>query len=115
MMRRRELITLAGGAAVTWSLSALAQQRAMPVIGLLSSRSLDDSRHMMAAFVQGLREQGYVEHQNVKIETLFAEGHYDRRRCSRVPTRSSSEVTRPARRRAIGSALCRSSSRLQRI
>ena len=68
MMRRRELITLAGGAAATWPLSALAQQQAMPVIGLLSSRSLDDSRHMMAAFGQGLREQGFVEQQNVTIE-----------------------------------------------
>jgi putative tryptophan/tyrosine transport system substrate-binding protein len=76
-MRRREFITLLGGAAA-WPLAASAQQPAIPVIGLLSGRSLNDSKPMMAAFRQGLIEQGFVERQNVAIEYRWAEGHYDR-------------------------------------
>jgi putative tryptophan/tyrosine transport system substrate-binding protein len=77
-MRRREFIALIGGTAAAWPLAARAQQPAMPVIGLLSGRSLNDSKPMMAAFRQGLLEQGFVERQNVAIEYRWAEGHYDR-------------------------------------
>ena len=78
MILRRELITLLGGVAITWPLAARAQPKAMPVIGYLSQRSPTDSASIVAAFRQGLKEEGYVEGQNVAIESRFAEGQIDR-------------------------------------
>jgi putative tryptophan/tyrosine transport system substrate-binding protein len=75
---RREFITLLGGAATTWPLTARAQQPTMPVIGVLSGRSLDDSKEFVAAFGQGLNEAGFFEHRNVAIEYRWAENHVDR-------------------------------------
>src|ERR1051325_9003972 len=77
-MRRRELIFLLGGVAVTWPVRSGAQQKAMPVIGVLSTASLGQFAPFMVAFRQGLSEAGYVEGQNVAIEYRGAEGHYDR-------------------------------------
>jgi putative ABC transport system substrate-binding protein len=67
-MRRREFITLLGGGAVGWPLAARAQQPAIPLIGFLSSRALNDSRHLVDAFRTGLQATGYIEGQNVTVE-----------------------------------------------
>src|SRR5262245_37864521 len=77
-LRRRDLITLLGGAAVAWPLAARAQQPAMPVIGFLSSRSPAESSAVVAAVRQGRREAGFVEGQNLAIAFRWAEGRYER-------------------------------------
>jgi putative tryptophan/tyrosine transport system substrate-binding protein len=76
-MRRRQFITLLGGAAAAWPIAARAQQPAMPVIGYLSVRTLKAERLLLAAFRQGLGAGGFVEDQNVSFEYRFADGHYE--------------------------------------
>jgi ABC-type uncharacterized transport system substrate-binding protein len=76
-MRRREFITLLGGAAVAWPLAAPAQQ-AMPVIGVLNVRAPGDAPELLAAFHQGLKDTGFVEGRNVALEYRFAEYQNDR-------------------------------------
>jgi putative ABC transport system substrate-binding protein len=76
-MRRREFI--AGlGIAAAWPLTARAQQPAMPVIGFLLSQSADDTQNFTVAFLQSLKETGYVEGQNVAVEYRWAEIQFDR-------------------------------------
>ena len=77
-MKRRDFLSVLSGAAAAWPLAALAQQRTVPVIGFLSPIAAANATLFVDAFRQGLKETGFVDGQNVKIEYRWAEGQYDR-------------------------------------
>jgi putative ABC transport system substrate-binding protein len=77
-MRRRDFITVLGGAAAAWPFAARAQQPTVPVVGLLDGGSADTSARFVAAFRKGLSETGNAEGQNVTVEYHYLEGQYDR-------------------------------------
>jgi len=88
-VRRRQFIVLFSAAAV-WPAGARAQQPAAPIIGFMSGRSPDESKHLLAAFLQGLGETGFVEGKNATIEYRWALGQYDR-----LPALAADLVKRP--------------------
>ena len=76
-IERRKFLATLGGAAAVWPLAARAQQPAMPVVGFVSSRSLDGSARHAAAFMKGLSETGYLEGQNAVVECHWLSGQND--------------------------------------
>jgi hypothetical protein len=77
-LKRREFITLLGGAAAVWPLAVRAQQPAMPVIGFVSSLAHSDLGLVIPGFQEGLNTAGFVEGRNIAIEYRWAEGDYQR-------------------------------------
>jgi len=77
-MKRRDFITLLGGAAAAWPRAARAQQPAMPTVGFLSSRTSKQAEYLVAALLEGLKQAGFVDGQNVTIEYRYADSHYER-------------------------------------
>jgi len=78
MIRRRQFITLVGGAVAAWPVAARAQQTVIPAIGLLDPRSLEAVSSRLQGFRQGLQENGYIEGDNVRIVYRWAENQFDR-------------------------------------
>src|SRR5262245_48299836 len=114
-MRRREFITLISGAAGAWPLAARAQQRSLPVIGYIASQTLEVSGEALREFRQGLKDNGFVDGENVAIEYYFSGYQMERlpellaeliRRRVAVIVAASGPISSPYPRRLRRSPLC---------